>query len=103
MCGELRSYKIPTEVTAEIKLNKFLYLTDALFLFGLFVLRTMTIDYVHSDLRWPFTIFLVVVGIVLIIRPGTNPQKRMFEAYMFGFARKRDTYSAIDYSEREGK
>lgn len=97
----LRNYKIPSEVSAELKLNKYLYLTDLIMLLGLFMLRMLTIDYIHSSLRWVFTAFLIVVGIVLIIRPATNPQKRMFEAMSYALVSKRDAYVAIDYGQKE--
>lgn len=99
----MRIYKIPTEVSTELRINKFIYLTDLLVLFGLFTLRMMTINYIHSDFRWPFTIFLVIVGILLIIRPFSNPQKRMLEALLYALARKRDTFCAIDYSKERKK
>lgn len=97
----LRSYKIPTEVSAELRLNKFLYLTDLLILFGLFTLRMITINYIHSKLQLPFTFFLVIVGVILIIRPISNPKKRMFEAVLYALVRKRDTFTAVDYGEKE--
>jgi uncharacterized membrane protein len=97
----LQSYKIPTEVSTELKINKFIYLTDLFLLFGLFTLRMLTINYIHSDFRWPFTIFLVIVGIILIIRPFSNPQKRMLEALLYALVRKRDAFCAIDYNKEK--
>lgn len=68
-------------------------------LLALFMLRMLTIDYIHSSFRWLFTAFLIVVGITLIIRPTTNPKKRMFEAMSFALVAKRDAYVAIDYEQ----
>lgn len=97
----LQSYKIPTEVSTELRINKFIYLTDLLLLFGLFTLRMLTIDYIHSDYRWYFTIFLVIVGIILVIRPFSNPKKRMLEALLYALARNKNTFSAIDYNQEK--
>jgi hypothetical protein len=33
----------------------------------------------------------------MIIRPSTNPQKRMYHAIVYAVLRKKDSYCAIDY------
>lgn len=97
----MQSYKIPTEVSTELRINKFMYLTDLLLLFGLFTLRMLTIDYIHSDFRLLFTGFLIIVGVILVIRPFSNPKKRMLEALLYALARKKDTFCAIDYNKEK--
>lgn len=95
----MRRYKIPGEVSTELKINKWLYLTDLIIIVGLITLRTVTIDFVHSSLHWLFTTFLVIVGIIVIIRPQSNPQKRLYEALIYTIVRRKDTYTAINYDE----
>ncbi|MGE6619815.1 DUF5592 family protein [Bacillus mycoides] len=43
--------------------------------------------------------FMLIVGVILIVRPNTNPQKRMFEVLFIALARKRSTYCAIDQEQ----
>ncbi|EEM02090.1 hypothetical protein bpmyx0001_55990 [Bacillus pseudomycoides DSM 12442] len=42
---------------------------------------------------------MLIVGVLLIVRPNTNPQKRMFEVLFIMLARKRSTYCAIDQEQ----
>ncbi len=37
----------------------------------------------------------------MIVRPSTNPKKRMYHAILFAILRKKDTYSSIDYEGEE--
>lgn len=97
----MRTYRIPREVTSELKITKSIYLFDLLLLIGLVLFRFMTVQYVHSDLKLWYTLFLVAFGAFMIIRPKTNPQKRMYQAMYYAILRKKDTYSSIDYSKGE--
>lgn len=97
----MRIYRIPNEITTELKINKALYLFDLFLIIGLILFRMVALPFVHSSLVWPFTIFLFLFGLFLIIRPSTNPQKRMFQAILYALVRKKDTYSAIDYEKGE--
>ena len=97
----MRIYQIPNEITTELKIDKALYLFDLFLLIGLILFRMIALPFVHSSLVWPFTIFLLLFGIFLIIRPTTNPQKRMVQAILYAVVRKKDTYSAIDHEEGE--
>lgn len=97
----MRSYKIPTEVTSELKISKSIYLFDLMLIVFLILFRVATIDYVHSDFRIWYTIFLFSFGLFMIIRPKTNPKKRMYQAMYFAIVRKKNTYSSIDYSKGE--
>lgn len=97
----MRTYRIPNEVATELKINKMLYLFDLLFIIGLIVLRMIAMQFIHPDLHIWFTLFLVLFGLFMIIRPATNPKKRMVHAIYYAFIRKKDTYIATDYSEGE--
>jgi len=97
----MRNYKIPTEVSSELKISKSIYLFDLMLIVFLILFRFMTIDYVHSDFRIWYTIFLIAFGLFMIIRPKTNPQKRMYQAMYYAIVRKKNTYTAIDYSKGE--
>lgn len=92
----MRKYRIPNEVTSELKINKMLYLHDFLFLVGLIVLRLMTLPFIPSVLHIPFTGFLVIFGLFMVMRPATNPQKRMIHALYYALIKRKDTYLAID-------
>lgn len=91
-------YTIPSEVSTELKINKALYLFDLFFLIGVLVFRMITIRFVHSDYTLYYTIFLSVFAIFMLIRPSTNPQKRMYQALLYSIVRKKDHYSSIDYA-----
>lgn len=97
----MRIYRIPREISSELKITKFIYLFDLLFIVGLILFRAITIEYVHSDLKVWYTVFLVLFGIFMIIRPKSNPNKRMFHAIYYAIVRKKNTYCAIDHSESE--
>ncbi|WP_341963641.1 DUF5592 family protein (plasmid) [Planococcus maritimus] len=97
----MNNYKIPTEVSSELKISKSIYLFDLMFIIFLILFRFVTIDYVHSDFKIWYTIFLFSFGLFMIIRPKTNPQKRMYQAMYYAIIRKKNTYSPIDYSKGE--
>lgn len=40
---------------------------------------------------------MAILAGLLIIRPATNPKKRIYEAIFFAIRRRKDTYTAIDY------
>lgn len=92
----MANYRIPKDVTSELKINKALYLTDLGILMGLLVLSMIFTNIVHSSLQIPFYIFMIIVAGLLIIRPATNPKKRMYEAIFYAIRRRKDTYTAID-------
>lgn len=100
----MRNYRIPNEITTELKINKLLYLLDLLFIIGLIVLRQIMMPFIHSSLELYFTLFLALFGLFMIIRPSTNPQKRMYQAVLYAIIRRKDAYSAIDYvADEEGE
>ena len=94
----MRSYRIPNEVSTELKINKVLYLFDLMFIIGLILFRQITINFIHSSLTIYYTIFLAVFGLFMIVRPSTNPKKRMYQSLLFGIVRKKESYSSVDYS-----
>lgn len=65
------------------------------------MIRSFTLPYVHSDFHVLYTIFLAAFGVFLIIRPKTNPKKRMYQAMYYAVIRKKETYISTDYSESE--
>lgn len=94
--NQMANYNIPKEIRTELKINKALFLFDLLFIIGLVVFTMTTKPLVHPMFQIPYYIFMLIVGVILIVRPNTNPQKRMFEALFIALARKRSTYCAID-------
>ncbi|MEH7609536.1 DUF5592 family protein, partial [Priestia megaterium] len=40
--------------------------------------------------------FMGIFGLLMIVRPSTNPKKRMYEALLLTLVRKKSTYCAID-------
>ncbi|MCP3763733.1 DUF5592 family protein [Domibacillus sp. A3M-37] len=97
----MRTYRIPNEVASELKISRSIYLFDLFLIMSLILIRYMTIPLVHSDFHMLYTLFLISFGVFMIIRPKTNPKKRMYQAMYFSIVRKKDTYSSIDYSESE--
>lgn len=97
----MRTYRIPKEISTELKINKSLYLFDLMLLLSLLVFRMALSNLVHPSLSWWFTIFVVVLGVFLIIRPSSNPQKRMYQSIYLAIIRRKDTYKSIDYEEED--
>ncbi|KMY52558.1 hypothetical protein AC623_20355 [Bacillus sp. FJAT-27231] len=92
----MANYRIPKEISSELKINKVLFLFDLLFIIGLIVLTLIFNNFVHNDLRIAYYLFMAIVGIIMIWRPSTNPKKRMYEVLLITIMRKRNTYCAID-------
>jgi len=97
----MKTYRIPNEVESELKISKMIYLFDLFLIIGIILFRIMTLRYIHSDLEWYYTGFLIAFGLFMIIRPKTNPKKRMYNAMYYALVRKKDTYTAIDYNQNE--
>src|SRR5699024_591808 len=95
------NYKIPNEVTTELKINKVLYLFDLLFLISIIVFRQITLPFIHSRFSIYYTIFLALFAVFMLIRPASNPKKRMYQTLIYIIVRKKDDYSAIDYSIKD--
>jgi len=94
----MANYRIPKEVTVELKINKALYLTDLILLIGLLVLTMVLKSFIYTSLLIPFYIFMIILAFLCIIRPASNPKKRIYQAIYFAVVRRKDTYSPIDYS-----
>ncbi len=95
----MRTYRIPSEISTELKINKMLYLFDLFLIIGVIVFRMIALPLIHSSLHWYFTFFLMAFGLFMVIRPNTNPQKRMFHAIYYAFIKRKDTYCSIDFSK----
>lgn len=97
----MANYRIPKNVTSELKINKALYLTDLGILVALLLFTFVLSNVVHSSFTWMFYGFMVLVAGLTIVRPVTNPKKRMYQAIYFALRRRKDTYVAIDYQVDE--
>lgn len=97
----MRTYRIPNEISTELKINKVLYLFDLLFVIGLILFRMVALPFIHSTLTLYFNLFIFLFGLFMLIRPSTNPQKRMYHAIYYAVIRKKDYYSAMDYEGDE--
>lgn len=91
----MRNYKIPNEVESELKFSKSIYLFDFFIIVGLIAFRSISLQFVNSHFHLLYTIFLIIVGLLMIIRTKTNPQKRMYQALYFNFIAKKGVYIAI--------
>ncbi|MGI8382593.1 DUF5592 family protein [Priestia megaterium] len=92
----MANYTIPKEISTELKINKSLYLFDLLFIIGLLLFTMMLRYFIHPMLYIPFYVFMGIFGLIMILRPLTNPQKRMYEILLLTMVRKKSTYCAID-------
>ncbi|QKE76049.1 DUF5592 family protein [Bacillus sp. UNCCL81] len=92
----MANYRIPKEVTSELKINKAIYLFDLFFIMGLLLGAMVLGNLVITSLKQFFYVFVGIVGLVFILRPYTNPQKRMYQAVLIAASRKKETYCAID-------
>ena len=63
----MRNYQIPTSISTELKIAKWMYLTDLFLLIGLLLFRQSTVSLVSDRLVIPYTIFIACVGLFLII------------------------------------
>lgn len=91
-------YRIPREISSELKITKGIFLYDLLLIVSLILFRFVTLGLVHNKFQGFYTLLLIAFGIFLVIRPKSNPQKRMYQAIYLAFIRKKDTYCAIDYN-----
>ncbi|MEK4306887.1 MULTISPECIES: DUF5592 family protein [Oceanobacillus] len=99
----MANYRIPKNVSSELKLNKALYLTDLGVLITVLVLTIILNNVVHESYTWFFYGFMVCVAGALIIRPASNPKKRMYVAIYLSLRKRKDTYCAIDYEIDESE
>lgn len=99
----MANYRIPKSVSSELKLNKALYLTDLGVLITMLVLTIILNNVVHTSLTWFFYAFMALVAGILIIRPASNPKKRMYVAIYLSLRKRKETYCAIDYEVDESE
>lgn len=97
----MRTYRIPKEISTELKINKALYLFDLMLLLSLLVFRMALSSIIHPSLSWWFTVFVIVLGIFLVVRPSSNPHKRMYQAIYLSIIRRKDTYKSIDFEKED--
>lgn len=79
---------IPRRIKSEVKLYKNIYLKDLVTLVGFFMLGYMTKILVHSYLQLPYTIFVVIVGLILCFPSKTNPGKRIYNSVYYAIKQK---------------
>lgn len=100
----MANYRIPKEISSELKINKVLYLTDLAILIAALVFTFLVSRIVYQPFMWFFYAFMAVVAGLMIIRPASNPKKRMYQAIYLSIMKKNDVYSPIDYEQdREDK
>lgn len=78
-------YRIPREISSELKITKGIFLYDLLLIVSLILFRFVTLGLVHSKFQGFYTLLLIAFGIFLVIRPKSNPQKRMYQAIYLAF------------------
>lgn len=99
----MKNYHIPRSISTELKISKWLYLTDLFILLGFLLFRQLTVHFVSNSLVFLYTLFLIVLAIFLITRPSGNNGKRMYQAIFFSVMRKKDTYVAIEKEKKESE
>lgn len=92
----MATYRIPKEISTELKINKALYLFDLIFILGVLAITLVFKNFIHPLLFFPYYIFMGFFALVMIWRPFTNPQKRMYQVLYITIMKSRDTYCAID-------
>jgi membrane protein YdbS with pleckstrin-like domain len=94
----MRSYRIPKEISTELRINKVLYLIDFFLLIGLLVVTMILRNFVHDSFQLPFVIFMAVIAIIMIWRPSTNPQNECMKSIVLiiTLLRRKGAYCAID-------
>lgn len=97
----MANYRIPKEISSELKINKALYLTDLFILLGTLLITYVMARIVYPPFQWFFYAFMGIVAVLMIIRPASNPKKRMYQAIYLAVLKKNDTYSPIDYIQDE--
>ncbi|MGG3801186.1 DUF5592 family protein [Metabacillus fastidiosus] len=94
------NYRIPKEISSELKITKSLFLFDLLFLVALGVVTLIFQRFVHRDLLIFYYIFMGITALTMIWRSSTNPKKRMYEILLITVMRKKSTYCAIDREQK---
>lgn len=92
-------YKIPTEISSELKLNKWFYLSDVLVAIGMLVMSFVLHSIIHPSLTIPFVLFMAALFGLWLYRPKTNPKMRLVQAVFMMITRDRATYHAHDPHE----
>jgi len=76
-------YTIPKEVQSEVKLTRFLYLKDFLFLMVIGIFTFVSSDLVHSAWRTLYYFYCGLLALWLMPPTRSNPGVRNWRAYFF--------------------
>lgn len=88
---------IPTEVKSEIKLYKFLYIKDFIFLVVVLMVTSNFSKAVHPALQLPYLIYCLAWSFILILPANnkTNPKRKIYELIAIIFTKSKHTYKPI--------
>lgn len=88
-------YIVIKELKAPIKITKFLYLFDVLFLVAYMIIAYATKSAVHATLHPAYLVFSAIMGLILTSRLPNNPQKRFYHMVYYWLLRDRYVYHAV--------
>lgn len=90
----MKKYKIPTEFKSEIKIKHIPFKSIA-FLCAWAVVTFMFQPLVIESLTFPYTIFSMCFGVVLVIPSSVNPGKKMYLSLLYSIIRDKNTYTPV--------
>jgi len=85
------SYSIPKEIKTEVKINKWLYVKDAIFIAIYMTVAYMFESMVYAPFSILYYVFSVVVAIYLSAPSIANPKRRNWQSFMIYIAKIRET------------
>ena len=89
------TYIVPKELKSPIKVTKFLYLFDILFVLLFMGLSILFGSLVNEKIIFLYYIFSLAVAIILISKSTFNPRKRIYETILYLFKRDGKVYKPI--------
>ena len=88
-------YPIPKEINSEIKITKLFYLSDVIFMSGVVVVSMAFNQYVHSQFKFIYFIFCLLLGFFFSLPVRNSAGKRRWQSYLFWLFSDRKWYGPI--------
>ena len=89
------AYIVPKELKSPVKVTKWLYLFDMMFVLLFMGLSILFESLVNEKIRFLYYIFSFVVAIILTSKSTFNPGKRNYETILYLFKRDSRVYKSI--------
>ena len=94
-------YRIPKEISSELKFTTFFSATDIPFLAGVIVLLFITGQFVHSSFRFAYIVVGVLISCPFMLRIKESGNKKAYFSYYYYLIKKLNGYSAHTKGDKE--